>query len=90
VQFATIRFAGIKQAPQIGGKPLNLAPARGYESPFIRSEWGSGLIYIRKGNDTEILDFRDLKNPVKTVGAAVTPEFPPGVGSDKPIVWGKD
>jgi len=26
----------------------NLARSRGYDSPFIRSDWNSGVIYIRK------------------------------------------
>ena len=66
----------------------DLAPALGYDSPFIRSEWGSGLIRIRKGEDTVVLDFRDPRNPAKTVGAAVTDAFPPGVGNAEPIVFG--
>jgi hypothetical protein len=89
LQFATITFHGPSRAPQVNGEPLNLAPARGYDSPFIRSDWNSGLIYIRKGNDTEILDFRDPNNPVKLVGAPVTSAFPPGVGTAQPIVFGK-
>jgi len=89
LHFATITFHGPSRAPQVNGQTVNLAPARGYDSPFIRSEWNSGLIYIRKGNDTEILDFRDPNNPVKTVGAPVTPAFPPGIGSAEPIVFGK-
>lgn len=86
-QFATIRFFGPSRAGEVGGQTVNLAPARGYDSPFIRSDWNSGLIYIRKGNDTEILDFRDSSNPVKTIGSAATSTFPPGVGSTQPIVF---
>ena len=43
---------------------------------------------ILVGEETLVLDFRDAQNPKKTVGAAVTPEFPPGVGNDRPIVFG--
>lgn len=89
LEFATIRFSGVARPPEVDGKPVDLAPGRGYDSPFIRSNWNSGLIYIRKGNETEILDFRDPRNPVKTVGAPVTDAFPPGVGSARPIVFGK-
>ena len=39
--------------------------------------------------DTEILDFRDPNNPLKTVGAPVTSAFPPGTGSTRPIIFGK-
>lgn len=87
LKYETITFHGPSKPAEINGKPVNLYPSRGYDSPFVRSDWNSGLIYIRKGNDTEILDFRDPKNPVKTVGAPVTADFPPGVGSEKPIVF---
>ena len=89
LKFATIVFHGLAQAPEVNGKPVNLAPARGYDSPFIRSEWGSGLIHIRKGDETVILDFRDPQNPKKTVGATATAEFPPGAGTIESVVFGR-
>lgn len=89
LHFATITFYGPLQPGQVAGQTVNHAPSRGYDSPFIRSDWNSGLIYIRKGNDTEILDFRDSNNPLKTVGAPVTAAFPPGIGSAQPIVFRK-
>jgi hypothetical protein len=89
LHFATITFYGPSRPGQVGGQTVNLAPSRGYDSPFIRSDWNSGLIYIRKGNDTEVLDFRDPNNPLKTVGAPVTSAFPPGVGTAQPIILGK-
>jgi hypothetical protein len=87
LHFATLTFHGPTRAAQVNGRPVDLAPARGYDSPFIRSEWNSGLIHIRKGNDTAILDFRDPNNPIKTVGAPVTPAFPSGTGTAEPIVF---
>jgi hypothetical protein len=89
LNFATITFYGTSRAPEVNGQMVNLAPPRGYDSPFIRSDWNSGLIYIRKGNDTAILDFRDPNNPVKTVGAPVTSAFPPGIGTAQPIILSK-
>ena len=89
LRFATIAFYGLSRRGQVGGQTVNLAPSRGYDSPFIRSEWNSGLIFIRKGNDTEILDFRDPNNPLKVVGAPATSEFPPGIGSAQPILFAK-
>lgn len=87
LRFATIAFHGPHRPGQINGQPVNLAPSRGFDSPFIRSEWNSGLIYIRKGNDSLTLDFRDPQNPVKTIGAPLSSEFPPGVGSVAPIIF---
>jgi hypothetical protein len=89
LHFATLTFHGPAKPGEIDGKPINLAAARGYDSPFIRSTWNSGLIHIRKGNETLILDFRDPQNPRKTLGAPVPAEFPPGVGSDPAIVFGR-
>ena len=90
LHFATIDFYGNSQLGKVAGRTVNLAPSRGYDSPFIRSDWNSGLIYIRKGNDTEILDFRDTKNPAKTIGAPITSAFSPGIGTAQPIVLGKN
>lgn len=88
-KFETLTFYGPAKLGEIGGKPLDLAPARGYDSPFVRSDWGSGLIRIRKGDETVILDFRDPQNPKRTTGVdpKSDPEFPPGVGNEKPIVF---
>lgn len=88
-KFATLTFHGTAQAREINGQPLSLAPARGYDSAFIRSDWGSGLIHIRKGDDTLVLDFRDPQNPKKTLGAPITDAFPPGIGQTKPHIWGQ-
>ena len=89
LNFASITFYGPAQSPRISGQAVNLAPPRGYDSPFIRSDWNSGLIHIRKGSDTLILDFRDPRNPMKTIGAPITPAFPPGTGKTQPIVFNK-
>jgi hypothetical protein len=89
LHFATITFYGPSRVGKVEGRTVDLAPARGYDSPFIRSEWNSGLIYIRKGKDTEVLDFRDSNNPIKMVGVPATPAFPPGIGTERPIVFGK-
>lgn len=86
-QFATITHEGPFKAGKINGKPVDLAPPLVNDSPFIRSAWDSGVVHIRKGNETLKLDFRDPKNPLRIVGGPVTPEFPSGVGNTKPIVF---
>jgi len=87
LRFATIAFYGLARPSEINGQPVNLAPARGYDSPFVRSEWNSGLIYLRKGEDNAILDFRDPQHPVRTLNAPLTDAFPPGVGTERPITF---
>lgn len=89
LRFATIAFYGPGKPAEVNGQTVNLAPARGYDSPFIRSDWNSGLIHIRKRDETLILDFRDPQQPVKTVGAPISAAFPPGVGTVPPIILGR-
>ena len=87
LDFATLRFFGPSRPGEIKGQPLTLARERGYDSPFIRSAWNSGLIHIRKGDDTAILDFRDPSQPQKTLNAPLTDAFPPGTGTTAPIIF---
>lgn len=89
LKFATITFFGTKQLPQINGTTVDLSPARLFDSPFIRSEWNSGLVYIRKGKETLKLDFTDSNNPMQTAssGEGDIANFPPGEGNAAPIVF---
>ena len=89
LQFATITHEGPLKAGKIDGKPVDLSPSLVNDSPFIRSSWDSGVVYIRKGNETLNLDFSDPQNPRRTVGGPVTPAFPSGVSNTKPIVFGE-
>lgn len=87
LKFATLTFSGTKQLPQIDGETANLSPSRLFDSPFIRSEWNSGVIRIRKGDEVVKLDFSDPKNPVQTTAKEDLSSFPPGRGDTKPIVF---
>ena len=49
-----------KTAPTINGEPVNYAPEKVYDSPFLQSVYDSGVITIRKGNRTRVLDFNKL------------------------------
>src|SRR5204863_7913207 len=84
LSFASLTFYGPARTATINGQTVNLAPRRGYDSPFIRSDWNSGLIHIRKGSDTLILDFRDPQKPVKAMSVPITAAFPPGIGPQQP------
>jgi len=87
LSFATLAFYGPKKIGTRNGVAVDFAPRRLYDSPFIRSEFGSGVIYIRRGEDTLKLDYSDPEKPVKTVGAPPTADFPSGVGQARPIVF---
>jgi hypothetical protein len=43
--------------PEVNGKPLDLAPAKVFDSPFVQSAWNSGVVTIQKGGRKTVLDF---------------------------------
>jgi len=49
--------AGQSRPPQINGQPVNYAPARVYDSPFVQSDWDRGMVTIQKGRRKLALDF---------------------------------
>ena len=52
-------FTDYEQPPLIDGVPVDYAPKQVYDSPFIQSEFGSGVVRIQKGNQSAVLDFNE-------------------------------
>lgn len=50
-------FADCSSPPQVDGKPVNYSPGKVYDSPFIQSVFGSGVVTIQKGGQKLVLDF---------------------------------
>ncbi len=50
-------FTDYSHPPEINGQPVNYAPEKVYDCPFIQSGFGSGVITIQKGNAKHVLDF---------------------------------
>jgi hypothetical protein len=48
-----------KQPPLINGKPVDYSPPKAFESPFLDSDWNSGIVTIRKGERKKILNFNE-------------------------------
>jgi hypothetical protein len=71
--------AGQSRPPQINGQPVNYAPARVYDSPFVQSDWNSGRVRLRKGTRTLALDF-NATEPARD-HAAGRPFTPPGAAA---------
>lgn len=46
-----------QKTPTINGKPINYAPKKVFESPFLNADWNSGVVSITKGNRKKVLDF---------------------------------
>jgi hypothetical protein len=47
------------EPPELNGKPLDFRPPKAYESPFIESEWGSGVVVLQKDGRRAVLDFNE-------------------------------
>ncbi len=52
-------FADQARLPQTNGTAVDLAPERVYDSPFVQSEWDSGVVTIQCGKERRILDFNE-------------------------------
>jgi hypothetical protein len=50
-------FADYAKPPQVNGASVNYNPRKAYDSPFIQSDFGTGIVTIRKGNRELVLDF---------------------------------
>ena len=48
---------GQKQIPTINGKPVDYAPRKVLESPFLNADYDRGMVTIQKGGQTKVLDF---------------------------------
>ena len=46
-----------REAPTINGRPVNYAPKKVFESPFLNADWNSGIVTISKGNRKKVLNF---------------------------------
>jgi hypothetical protein len=46
-----------KKTPTINGKPVNYAPEKVFESPFLNAVYNRGIVTISKGARKKVLDF---------------------------------
>ena len=56
-------FANQSERPRINGSPINLGPEKVYDSPFVQSDWDSGIVTIQFGHKKQILDFNETSTP---------------------------
>ena len=50
-----------RSIPTINGQPVNYAPDKVFDSPFLVSQYDSGVITIQKGELRKVLDFNGLE-----------------------------
>ena len=87
LKFADLTFYGSRKIGMRSGMTVDLSPPRLYDSPFVRSEWESGRIFIRVGDDAASFDFSDPNSPRREISSANGPNFPSGVGRTEAIVF---
>jgi len=51
------------QSPTIDGKPVDYAPSKVFDSPFLNAEYNRGIVTIGKGARTRVLDFNQAEVP---------------------------
>ena len=49
--------AANNEMPTVGGEYIDYAPAKVYDSPYLQSDYNSGVITVQKGTDKLVLDF---------------------------------
>jgi hypothetical protein len=86
IEFAGLTFFGPKRGG-LGGYAFDSLDTKTFDSPFVRSSWASGIIYIREGEERLLLDMSVAAKPVKRIDPVLTSDFPSGMGEARPIVF---
>ena len=50
-----------KLMPLVNGIAVNLKPKQTFNSPFIQSDWASGVVTLRNGEEQTVLDFNTVE-----------------------------
>ena len=50
-------LADYSRPPLVDGQPINYAPRRVYDSPFLYSDFSSGIVTLQKGTQNVVWDF---------------------------------
>jgi hypothetical protein len=50
-------YTDLSKIPEINGQPVNFTPENLYDSPFLKSKYGTGVVTIQKGYRKIVLDF---------------------------------
>jgi hypothetical protein len=54
-------YTDYSHPPLVDGQPVNYAPRQVYDSPFLQSDFGSGVVRIGKGEQSLVLDFNETR-----------------------------
>ena len=56
-------FADQSKRSQINGAPIDLGPEKVYDSPFVQSDWDSGVVTIHYAGKRRVIDFNGKSKP---------------------------
>jgi len=56
-------FADQSKRSEINGSPIDLGPEKVYDSPFVQSDWDSGVVTINFAGKRRVLDFNGKFKP---------------------------
>ena len=56
---ASLEVGGTLPVPKVNGQPVNLYPKKVFDSPYMNSVHGSGVVTIEKGGRKLVLDFNE-------------------------------
>jgi len=51
-----------QKTPTINGQPVDYAPPKVYDSPFLNADYNSGIVTISKGKRKKVLDFNNAQD----------------------------
>ena len=57
--------AATTEMPTVGDEYINYAPAKLYDSPYMQSDYNSGIVTVEKGDQKLILDFKNAQTKEK-------------------------
>ena len=50
-------YADLSRVPEVDNRPVNFTPEKLYDSPFLTSTYGAGIVTIQKNGRKLVLDF---------------------------------
>jgi hypothetical protein len=54
-----LEVGGALPVPRVNGKPVNLYPEKVFDSPYMNSVHGSGVVTLAKGDRQLVLNFNE-------------------------------
>ncbi len=63
-------YADHSRPPEVNGTPVDYAPPKAFHSPFVRADWNSGVVGIRKAGREIVRDFNSSQGILSTTSTS--------------------